>query len=43
MVKYEPICDDGNAVDKLSLALSLQDDHDPRVEKEVAQMIEQIW
>ena len=41
--KYEPICGDGNAVDKLSLALSLQDDHDPRVNKEVAQMIEQIW
>lgn len=41
--KYEPILSDGNAVDKLSLALSLQDDHDPRVNKEVTQMIEQIW
>jgi len=36
---YPPITKDGY-VDKISLALSLQDDHDPRVEKEVKQMIE---
>lgn len=41
--KHEPIPTDNRYVDKLSLALSLQDDHDPRVEKEVKQMIEQIW
>jgi hypothetical protein len=41
--KHEPIPTNSQYVDKLSLALSLQDDHDPRVEKEVAQMIEQIW
>ena len=40
---YLPISTDAQYVDKLSLALSLQDDHDPRVEKEVEQMIEQIW
>ena len=41
--KHEPIPTNSQYVDKLSLALSLQDDHDPRVEKEVEQMIEQIW
>lgn len=41
--KHEPIPTNSQYVDKLSLALSLQDDHDPRVEKEVKQMIEQIW
>ena len=41
--KYEPIPIDNKYVDKLSLALSFQNDHDPRVEKEVKLMIEQIW
>ena len=41
--KYEPIPTNNQYVDKLSLALSLQNDHDPRVEKEVKLMIEQIW
>ena len=41
--KYEPIPTDSQYVDKLSLALSLQNDHDPRVEKEIKLMIEQIW
>lgn len=41
--KYEPIPSNNQYVDKLSLALSLKNDHDPRVEKEVKQMIEQIW
>ena len=41
--RYEPIPTDSQYVDKLSLALSLQNDHDPRVEKEVKLMIEQIW
>lgn len=41
--KHESIPTDSQYVDKLSLALSLQNDHDPRVEKEVKQMIEQIW
>ena len=39
--KYEPLTEDGYA-DRLSLALSLEDDHDPRVEKEVEYMIDQI-
>lgn len=41
--QYQPIPTDNQYVDKLSLALSLQDDHDPRVEKEVELMIERIW
>ena len=41
--KYEPIPTDSQYVDKLSLALSLQNDHDPRVEKEIKLMIEQTW
>lgn len=45
--KYPPVTEkgyDGEWVDKLSLALSLADDHDPRVEKEVEQMMtEIIW
>lgn len=41
--KYEPINSNSKFVDKLSLALSLQDDQDPRVSKEVEQMIENIW
>lgn len=41
--QYQPIPTDSQYVDKLSLALSLQNDHDPRVEKEVEQMVEQIW
>ena len=41
--QYPPISTDEHYVDKLSLALSLQDDHDPRVEKEVEQLIEKLW
>lgn len=40
--KYAPIANDGY-VDKLSLALSLRDDNDERVQKEVEQMIESVW
>lgn len=32
----------GEWVDRLSLALSLAGDHDPRVEKEVERMLEEI-
>lgn len=39
--KYQPLTEDGYA-DRLSLALSLENDHDPRVEKEVEFMIDQI-
>ena len=43
--KYPAVCDDGEAyVDRLSLALSLADDRDPRVEKEVTNLIDEtIW
>jgi len=41
--QYPPISTDEEYVDKLSLALSLQDDHDPRVEKEVELLIERLW
>ena len=43
--KYPPVTEngyEGDYVDKLSLALSLADDHDPRVEKEVERMINEI-
>ncbi len=40
---YPPVPTDERYVDRLSLALSLADDHDPRVEKEVELMIEKIW
>ena len=40
--QYPPIPTDEEYVDKLSLALSLQDDHDPRVEKEVELIIEKM-
>lgn len=40
---YPPIPNNGHYVDVLSLALSLQDDHDPRVEKEVETIIEKLW
>lgn len=39
---YPPLTDYG-AVDKLSLFLTLRDDHDPRVEKELENMMNQIW
>lgn len=39
--KYPPIGED--TVDKLSLYLSLEDDLDPRVHKEVGLMLESIW
>ncbi len=44
--KYPPVAKMGETpqwVDKLSLALSLHDDDDPRVEKEVELMIEKLW
>ena len=41
--QYPPIPTNEQYVDKLSLALSLQDDLDPRVEKEVELVIEQLW
>ena len=44
--KYPPVAKMGETpqwVDKLSLALSLHDDDDPRVEKEVELMIENLW
>ena len=40
--KYPPIVTDG-MVDRLSLALTLKDDSDPRVQKELKQMIEGLW
>lgn len=40
--KYPPIVKDG-AVDRLSLALSMKNDEDPRVCKEVKQMIDELW
>ena len=44
--KYPPVAKMGETpqwVDKLSLALSLRDDDDPRVEKEIELMIEKLW
>ena len=42
--KYPPVIQhEDNYVDKLSLALSLKEDNDPRVEKEVELMINGIW
>lgn len=40
--KYPPIHNDGY-VDPLSLSLILKDDKDPRVEKELEQMLDKIW
>lgn len=40
--KYPPIETNG-CVDPLSLYLSLKDDKDPRVEKELEKLIEQLW
>lgn len=41
--QYPSIPINEHFVDMLSLAISLQDDHDPRVEKEVELMIEKLW
>lgn len=41
--KYPPLLCDEGYVDRLSLYLSLKDDKDPRVEKELEKMIEKIW
>lgn len=41
--KYPPIVSGNNNVDRLSLALSLKDDDDPRVHKEVELMIKELW
>lgn len=40
--KYPPLTENG-AVDKLSLFLTLRDDHDPRVEKELENMMNKLW
>ena len=40
--KYPPI-GSGTCVDKLSLALSLQENKDERVQKEIELMINAIW
>lgn len=42
--KYPPVVPAGQStVDRLSLALSLREDKDPRVEKEVELMIKKLW
>jgi hypothetical protein len=41
--QYPPIATNENTVDKISLVLSLQDNDDPRIKKEVLSMIEKIW
>lgn len=41
--KYEPINCNDKFVDKLSLALCFRNDKDPRISKEVEQMINDIW
>ena len=42
--RYDPgKLSEGNCVDPLSLALSLQNDQDERVEMAVEEMLEKIW
>lgn len=41
--KYTPIIADEGFVDRLSLALALKNDEDPRVHKEVERIIEETW
>ena len=41
--KYTPIIADEGFVDQLSLALTLKNDEDPRVHKEVERIIEKTW
>lgn len=41
--KYPPIVADEGFVDRLSLALTLKNDEDPRVHKEVERIIEETW
>ncbi|MDO4171362.1 MAG: hypothetical protein Q4D28_01475 [Prevotellaceae bacterium] len=42
--KYPPVIHPGQeTVDRLSLALSLREDKDPRVEKEIELMIKKLW
>lgn len=41
--KYPPIISDEGFVDRLSLALTLKNDEDPRVHKEVERIIEETW
>lgn len=42
--KYPPVVQTGqHTVDRLSLALSLREDKDPRVEKEIELMIKKLW
>lgn len=42
--KYPPVIQPGQkTVDRLSLALSLREDKDPRVEKEIELMIKKLW
>ena len=40
---YSPIPSENETVDKLSLALSLKDYDDPRIEKEIKTMLESLW
>ena len=40
---YSPIPSENETVDKLSLALSLKDYDDPRIEKEIKTMLEGLW
>lgn len=41
---YPPrLLEDSEYIDRLSVALSLQNDHDPRVEKEIEIMINKLW
>ena len=41
--KYHPIESDMQTVDKISLALSLKETDDPRIEKEVETMMKKLW
>lgn len=42
--RYDPKkLSDGEYVDRLSLAISLRDDRDERIEEAVEEMLEQVW
>ncbi|MBR5837596.1 MAG: hypothetical protein IKZ84_03560, partial [Victivallales bacterium] len=42
--RYDPrlLCENSGSVDKLSLYLSLKDEHDPRVKGELSKMLEEF-